>query len=100
MINDWRVQRVHEQPGYEHVAALLRAPVRDATALMDRRFPTPRFIECVEKGSQARFLMAKLNPVTSQSTNAVEGVEAPVFTEDVSLRVFIQHLRRLSVTDQ
>jgi hypothetical protein len=27
-----------------------------------------RFIECVEKGSQSRFLMAKLNPSITQST--------------------------------
>jgi protein transport protein SEC23 len=67
---------------------------------MEGRLPFPRFIECVEKGSQSRFLMAKLNPSITQST--VEGpggaaAEPPVFTEDVSLNVFLQHLRRLAV---
>lgn len=68
---------------------------------MEGRLPFPRFIECVEKGSQSRFLMAKLNPSITQST--VEGMpgstaaEPPVFTEDVSLNVFLQHLRRLAV---
>jgi hypothetical protein len=57
----------------------------------------------VEKGSQSRFLMAKLNPSVTQSTHALflikylivkyilgtqqQGDEPPVFTEDVSLKV-------------
>lgn len=67
---------------------------------MDARFPYPRFIECVEKGSQSRFLMAKLNPSITQSTMEYQqGAEPPVFTEDVSMKVFMQHLRRLAVQD-
>jgi protein transport protein SEC23 len=65
---------------------------------METRFPYPRFIECVEKGSQSRFLMAKLNPsITQANVNDQQGGEPPIFTEDVSMRVFMQHLRRLAV---
>lgn len=109
--------------------------MNDAQLLMDARFPYPRFIECVEKGSQSRFLMAKLNPSITQSTMEYnQGSEPPgqpsastpsaivssrvsavadafclcallvfvlcsVFTEDVSMKVFMQHLRRLAVQD-
>lgn len=98
-IDTWRQYNVQERPNYEHFKAMLKAPIQDATALMERRFPTPRFIECVESGSQARFLVAKLNPSVTHA-NAEEGTAAPVFTEDVSLKVFLQHLRRLAVQEQ
>jgi hypothetical protein len=85
---------------YDYFAQLLKAPKTDAQLLMDARFPYPRFIECVEKGSQSRFLMAKLNPSITQSTMEYnQGSEPPVFTEDVSMKVFMQHLRRLAVQD-
>ncbi len=99
-INAWQAANVQSQPGYEHFAMLLRAPMQDANALMSSRFPTPRFIECVEGGSQARFLLAKLNPSTNQTADSEDSSEPTVFTEDVSLKVFLQHLRRLAVQPQ
>ena len=63
---------------YDYFAQLLKAPKNDAQLLMDSRFPYPRFIECVEKGSQSRFLMAKLNPSITQSTMEYnQGSEPP-----------------------
>lgn len=65
-------------PQYDYFAQLLKAPKNDAQLLMDSRFPYPRFIECVEKGSQSRFLMAKLNPSITQSTMEYnQGSEPP-----------------------
>jgi len=96
-ISKWRADNVHLRKEYEYFAQLLMAPKTDAAALMNSRFPYPRFIECVEKGSQSRFLMAKLNPSITQSTMDYGQGEPPVFTEDVSLKVFMQHLRRLAV---
>lgn len=98
-IAKWRKDQIHLQPEYDYFAQLLNAPKNDAQAMMDSRFPSPRFIECVEKGSQSRFLMAKLNPsITQSNMDGQHGSgEPPVFTEDVSLKVFMQHLRRLSV---
>ena len=49
-------------------------------------------------GSQARFLLAKLNP--SVTHNSKEGHAAAsdfLFTDDVSLQVFMDHLKRLAV---
>lgn len=100
-IAKWRQNNVHLNPEYDYFAQLLKSPKNDAQALMESRFPYPRLIECVEKGSQSRFLMAKLNPSITQSTMPNEfgqqNNEPPVFTEDVSLKVFMQHLRRLAV---
>lgn len=96
-IAKWREQKVHERPEYEYFAHLLAAPINDTKGVMESRFPYPRLIECVEKGSQSRFLMAKLNPSITQSTPAQQGDEPPVFTEDVSLKTFMQHLRKLAV---
>jgi protein transport protein SEC23 len=93
----WRADGLHKDPNYPNLAALLRAPLQAAKERIDARFPTPRFIECVENGSQARFLLAKLNPSTAPSD--VAGGEPALFSEDVSLRTFHEHLRKL-VTQQ
>jgi len=100
-IAKWQADGIHLRPEYDYFAALLAKPKQDAQALMDTRFPYPRFIECVEKGSQSRFLMAKLNPSITQSSEGYGpgGGEPLVFTEDVSMKVFMQHLRRLAVQD-
>lgn len=95
-ITKWQAQGLQNQPEYDYFAQLLSAPKNDALEITRHRFPYPRFIECVEKGSQSRFLMAKLNPsFTGQGGG--NGGEATIFTEDVSLRVFMQHLRQLAV---
>lgn len=61
---------------------------------MDNRFPVPRYIICDQGKSQGRFLLAKLNPSRGESGDSSE----VIFTDDVSLRVFMQHLIKLSVS--
>lgn len=65
---------------------------------LSARFPVPRYIVCDQHKSEARFLMAKLNPSTTHNTNldAGGGGGTQVYTDDVSLRVFMEHLMRLS----
>lgn len=103
-IAQWEKQKLHEQPEYAYLAQLLHAPKHDATQLMETRLPYPRFIECVERGSQSRFLMAKLNPSITHSQNEFNGVpgaaEPPVFTEDVSMKTFMGSLRKLAVEEK
>ena len=91
----WREQRYHEQE--EHVAFrnLLEAPQADAQMIMDNRFPVPRYILCDQHKSEARFLMAKLNPSVTHNSEGAGG--AQVLTDDVSLRVFMEHLMKLAV---
>lgn len=92
----WREQRYHEQEEHASFRNLLEAPQTDAQMIMDSRFPVPRYIVCDQHKSEARFLMAKLNPSVTHNTQG-EGGGAQVFTDDVSLRVFMEHLMKLAV---
>lgn len=91
----WREAKYHEQDEHEAFRNLLEAPQSDAQMIMDSRFPVPRYIVCDQHKSEARFLMAKLNP--SVSHNSEGGSGTAVFTDDVSLRVFMEHLMKLAV---
>lgn len=83
-IAKWQADGIHLKPEYDYFAQLLRAPKTDAQVLMDARFPYPRFIECVEKGSQSRFLMAKLNPsITQSNAEYQQGGEPPGKTREM-----------------
>jgi hypothetical protein len=53
------------------------------------------FVECVQEGSQERFLLAKLNPPSP--TDGPQGSSPQLITEDVSFKIFFQHLKRLAV---
>jgi len=61
----WRKAGYHEQEGYENLAKLLEDPQVDAQELLLDRFPIPRYVVCDQNGSQARFLLSKLNPSTT-----------------------------------
>jgi protein transport protein SEC23 len=90
----WREQRYHEQEEHASFRALLEAPQQDAQLIMDARFPVPRYIVCDQHKSEARFLMAKLNPSVTHNSNLDGGFGgAQVNTDDVSLRVFMEHCK-------
>jgi len=97
-ISAWRKQGYHDDPDHQNFRELLSAPKEDAAMLLQERFPVPMYVECDQYGSQARFLLAKLNPsVTHNSAqNAGQGGDF-LFTDDVSLQVFMEHLKRLAV---
>ncbi|XP_047314021.1 protein transport protein SEC23-like [Impatiens glandulifera] len=97
-IAQWRNMGYHKEPEHKAFAQLLLAPQDDVQMIMRERFPVARLVVCDQHGSQARFLLAKLNPSATYS-NAHEmsaGTEM-IFTDDVSLQVFIEHLQRLAV---
>jgi len=100
-IAQWRAAGYHEQPEYENFKNLLAAPVSDTTEILQTRFPVPRYISTEQGGSQARFLLCKVNPSQTHN-NAMYGSDggAPVLTDDVSLQVFMEHLKKLSVSSQ
>jgi protein transport protein SEC23 len=50
-----------------------------------------RYIVCDQHKSQARFLMAKLNPSITHHTGEVGLSGQAMLTDDVSLRVFMEH---------
>jgi len=95
-ISMWRDQKYHEHEDHKHFADLLVAPQADAQRIMDQRFPVPRFIVCDQHKSESRFVIAKLNPSITHNTNDGSAGER-IFTDDVSLRVFMEHLMKLSV---
>ncbi|GMM27813.1 hypothetical protein DAMA08_005290 [Martiniozyma asiatica (nom. inval.)] len=91
-VAEWRRQNFHLQPEYAYLAQFLELPRKEAAEILVDRFPLPRFIDTDEGGSQARFLMSKLNPVTSYKEN-VNGL----LTDDLSLGGYMEVLRGLIV---
>uniref|UniRef100_A0A915EK87 Protein transport protein SEC23 n=1 Tax=Ditylenchus dipsaci TaxID=166011 RepID=A0A915EK87_9BILA len=97
-IAQWRKMNYQEDPQYATFKQLLEAPVADAAAIIQDRFPVPRYIVTEHEGSQARFLLSKVNPSLTHNNPYSQEGGAPVFTDDVSMQVFMEHLRKLSVT--
>ncbi|KAL1971762.1 hypothetical protein VTN31DRAFT_1850 [Thermomyces dupontii] len=99
-IAEWRKAGYQDQEGYENFRAILEQPKEDARELIADRFPLPRFIICDAGGSQARFLLSKLNPSTTHSTGGYGGAVSSqtIFTDDVSLQTFLEHLMKLAVS--
>jgi protein transport protein SEC23 len=105
-VAQWRKAGYQDQDGYENFKELLENPVTDAQDLLVDRFPIPRYIVCDQGGSQARFLLSKLNPSTTHMSTSMYGTAQAagagqaIFTDDVSLQVFMEHLKRLAVGAQ
>ncbi|VAI33124.1 unnamed protein product [Triticum turgidum subsp. durum] len=96
-IAQWRNAGYQDQEGHEVFAQLLKAPHEESDSIIKERFPVPRLVVCDQYGSQARFLLAKLNPsVAYNSDNPAPGGDV-IFTDDVSFEVFMDHLQRLAV---
>ncbi|TYH83635.1 hypothetical protein ES332_D02G144700v1 [Gossypium tomentosum] len=97
-IAQWRNMGFQNQPEHQAFALLLEAPQVDAQIIIRDRFPVPRLVVCDQHGSQARFLLAKLNPSATynNATDIAPGSDI-IFTDDVSLQVFCEHLQRLAV---
>ncbi|KAJ7957280.1 Protein transport protein SEC23 [Quillaja saponaria] len=97
-IAQWRNMGYQNQPEHQAFAQLLQAPRDDAQMIIRERFPVPRLVVCDQHGSQARFLLAKLNPsATYNNAHEVAAGSDVIFTDDVSLQVFFEHLQRLAV---
>ncbi|XP_022871723.1 protein transport protein SEC23-like [Olea europaea var. sylvestris] len=97
-IAQWRNMGYQNQPEHQAFAHLLQAPRDDADLIIRDRFPVPRLVVCDQHGSQARFLLAKLNPsATYNNAHEMTAGSDVIFTDDVSLQVFIDHLQRLAV---
>lgn len=97
-IASWRNDEYHEQPEHQAFAHLLKAPRDDAESIIRERFPVPRLVICDQHKSQARFLLAKLNPsATYNSANLPVPGGDIIFTDDVNFEVFLDHLQRLAV---
>lgn len=96
----WRKAGYQEQDDYANFAELLAAPKAEIGELLGDRFPIPRYIVCDQGGSQARFLLSRINPSTTHSGGGQYGQTnaQAVFTDDVSLQTFMEHLKKLAVS--
>lgn len=95
-VAQWRKAGYQNQPEHAAFKALLDAPQAEAAGILHRRFPVPRLTDCDQNGSQARFLLAKLNPSATYNSAASMSSEV-IMTDDVSLQVFTDHLKKLAV---
>lgn len=95
-IAQWRKLGYDKDPNQESFRKLLEAPEIDAKQLVSERFPVPKLVKCDQHSSQARFLLAKLNPSVTQNSTYVNGSEM-ILTDDLSLQEFIEHLQSLAV---
>ncbi|CAN6632645.1 protein transport protein Sec23p [Trichomonascus vanleenenianus] len=93
----WRKAGYQDQEDYENFRELLEQPRRDATELLQDRFPLPRFIDTEARGSQSRFLFSRLNP-SKGAGGYGDSSSASVLTDDVSLQEFMEYLIKLVVT--
>uniref|UniRef100_A0A3P9JVE2 Protein transport protein SEC23 n=1 Tax=Oryzias latipes TaxID=8090 RepID=A0A3P9JVE2_ORYLA len=99
-IAQWQKAGYQEMPEYQNFKQLLKAPQDDANDILETRFPMPRYINTEHGGSQARFLLSKVNPSQTHNNLYAWGQEsgAPILTDDVSLQVFMDHLKKLAVS--
>eukprot|EP00933_Yihiella_yeosuensis_P045433 TRINITY_DN40809_c0_g1_i1.p1 TRINITY_DN40809_c0_g1~~TRINITY_DN40809_c0_g1_i1.p1 ORF type:complete len:757 (+),score=153.63 TRINITY_DN40809_c0_g1_i1:1-2271(+) len=99
-IHQWMDAGYQEKEEYANFKALLQAPAEDAKQILAERFPVPKFIQTNAGGSQARFLTSKVNPSqthnTGQSGFGGGDGSTHVITDDVSLKVFMEHLIKLA----
>ncbi|CAA22877.1 COPII cargo receptor subunit Sec23b [Schizosaccharomyces pombe] len=100
-IAQWRNAGYQEQPEYVNLKELLLAPRLEVTELLADRFPIPRFIVCDQGGSQARFLLSRINPSVSFNKSSqfspMSKDSETVLTDDVNLQKFMDHLRKMAV---
>jgi len=86
--------------GYQHLpehaafAEMLSAAEAYAEGAAEGRLPAAPIVRTKQGGSQARFLLAKLNPSATHD-NATGLSEEVIFTDDVSLSVFLEHLAKV-----
>uniref|UniRef100_A0A8C9WEH7 Protein transport protein SEC23 n=1 Tax=Scleropages formosus TaxID=113540 RepID=A0A8C9WEH7_SCLFO len=101
-IAQWRKAGYQEMPEYENFKQLLQAPLDDAQEILQTRFPMPRYVDTEHGGSQARFLLSKVTSFALYKSlscfNWRKESGAPILTDDVSLQVFMDHLKKLAVS--
>ncbi|PPD71211.1 hypothetical protein GOBAR_DD31900 [Gossypium barbadense] len=95
-IAQWRRLGYDKDPNHGNLRKLFEAPELDAGQLVAGRVPPPKLIKCDQHSSQARFLLAKLNPSVTQDSTYTDGSDI-IFTDDLSLQVFIDYLQALAV---
>ena len=98
-IVDWENAKYHEQEEFANLRAILEVPIEDAEYIMQDRMPWPRFYVTKPSESNERKFLSKVNPSkVKMDVDAGSGDgKRNIFTEDVSLAVFMEHLVKMAV---
>ena len=86
----------HEHEEYDHFRTLLQLPRDDAQIIMSQRFPVPKMQETECGKGAEKLLKAKVNPSGGGAGNSTVD-SGNYFTEDVSLKVFMDSLIQYAV---
>jgi protein transport protein SEC23 len=81
----WRNARYHEQLEYESLKVTLEAPLAEAKALIEERFPTPLLVVCDQDSGLAKYLLARCNPSTQNYEGLAGKHEENLGTDEPSL---------------
>lgn len=95
-VAEWRREGYHLREEYAYLKEFFDLPRQEAADLLVDRFPLPRFIDTEEGGSQARFLVSKLNPSESYRDNTLSN-SVVALTDDVPLQTLLQHVYKAVV---
>ena len=90
----WRDAGFQNEPEYENIKYMLDNPVDYAQSIVSERIPSPRFISADYGTGQERLIKSVLDPNLSGTNDFKEGY---FVTDDVSLKVFMEHLIRKAV---
>ena len=96
MIGKWIKLGYLENEDYEHFRTLLQMPRDDAQIILNQRCPVPRLQETDCGKGPERLLKAKVNPSGGGAGNSTVD-SGNYFTEDVSLKVFMDSLIQYAV---
>lgn len=93
-IAEWRKAGYQDQPEHQAFRELLAAPLADAEAVVEGRFPHPRYIKCDHGSSPARYLLSVVDPSVTHVSMNVQGGEGAevIMTDDVNMQVFLKYV--------
>jgi protein transport protein SEC23 len=91
----WREAGYHLDPDYENIKQMMENPTDYAQSLLTERLPISRFVSCDSGSGQERLLKSTVNP-SPDTRNKV--VEDGFCSDDVSLKVFMDFLKKLAVS--
>ncbi|CCW63237.1 unnamed protein product [Phytomonas sp. EM1] len=101
-VADWERAGYANMPEYAYFREFLDIALADAKAIVDSRYPTPRLIVVCQDDPDARILFNRINPSHSYSSaekNKYGSQEGElVYTDDASLQIFMEHLKKLAVS--
>lgn len=95
----WRNAGYHLDPQYDALREIIERPQKEAQEIEKTRFPTPTVKNVDQNTSQARFLIAKLNPsATHESADTFDETMQYINTDDASFETFLSHLKKIAVS--